>query len=343
MKLSNIKSFARVAKHAIIKHSPEILMGLGGLTFVATVVVASKETINEQEILEDHENALSAIDEFVDSGLLDKKAYKKSKIDVYKCTVIDTTKNYAPAVILGATSLTCFFGAFGIMKKRYATLAMAYTALEESFRKYRERVIADKGAEADLYYLTGAKPKEITEKKEDGKKEKKKCLILPDGSVASPYAFKFGKYKENGERNKQWTEDRLLLMSYAMGQQDYLNDRLYNRCVFNDKHEVVIRGNVMLNEIRDFLGENPTPTGAVVGNRFSNGEPGCNGFIDFGIIEATEKDPETGKDIPCLFINPNVDGMIYDLIGKKEPVPFLPSYGDDGWGEDYSISPLPVS
>lgn len=333
MNLSNIKAFAKMAKKTIIKHSPEILMGLGGITFVATVVAAAKETVEEQEILENHETIMEVIDVSYDCGELDLPAAKKSKFNAYKEVTKNTVINYAPAVILGATSLTCFFGAFGIMKKRYATLVVAYSALEESFRKYRERVIADKGAEADLYYLTGSKVKEITTKDDEGNKVKTKSLVLPDGTIASPYAFKFGKYKANGDRNNQWKDDPTLLLAYAMGQQDYLNDELYMRCVFNNKHEVTVRGCVMLNEIRDLLGEDATSTGAIVGNLFSNGEPGCNGFIDFGIVEAKEVDPDTGKEIPCLFINPNVDGMIYDLIGKKESVPFLPTYGDK-WGDD---------
>ena len=35
--LSNLKSVARVAKGSIVKHSPEILMGVGTASFVATV------------------------------------------------------------------------------------------------------------------------------------------------------------------------------------------------------------------------------------------------------------------------------------------------------------------
>ena len=213
------------------------------------------------------------------------------------------------------------------MKKRYTTLALAYSALEQSFRKYRERVIADRGQDADTYYLTGEKPKEVTVKDEEGNKKKVKQLVLPDGSIASPYAFKYSKYKENGELNHQWQEDINLLRAYALGQQDYLNNQLYLRCLYDDNHDVLVRGAVMLNEIRDVLGEDPTPTGAVVGNRFGNGEEGCNGYIDFNMIEATETDPETGREIPCIFVNPNVDGLIYDLLGKREPVPFTPSYG----------------
>ncbi len=324
-KLTKIKAISRIAKQTIANHSPEILMGLGAFAFVGTVIVVAKETIKEQEILEDHETALDYLDLVSDEGELDEKAYKKSRMVVYKNTAIETTKNYIPGIALGTASLACFFGAFGIMKKRYATLVVAYTALEESFRTYRQRVIADKGADADIYYLTGSKTKEITVKDEEGNKTKTKQLVLPDGTIASPYAFKFSKYRDDGDLNLCWSEDQSINLSYALGQQDYLNNELYNRCVFDNKHRVIYRGTVMLNEIRDLMGQGPTEAGAVVGNRFGNGEPGCNGFIDFGIVEGED---EYG---PCLFINPNVDGLIFDLLGKKEDKPFEPSNNE--WGE----------
>lgn len=326
MRFGNIKALAKVAKHTLVKHAPEILMGAGAITFVTTIVVASKETVKEIDILEDHDIELGDIKLLQAAGQIDDKAYKKSVRNVYVQTSIKTAKNYIPAVVIGSASMACFFVAFGTMKKRYLTVVAAYTALEESFRKYRERVIAARGADEDIYYLTGNKPKEITEKKEDGTKEKKKVLMLPDGSIASPYAFKFGKYKENGERNNQWTDEPQLLLAYAQGQEMWLNNQLYERCTFDRHHNVVRRGTVMLNEIRDLLGEDPTGTGAICGNRYGNGTPGSNGYIDFRIIESKEIDPETGKEIPCLFINPNVDGMIWDLIDQKEVVPFQPTY-----------------
>ena len=336
MNLAGIKAFARVAKQTIVKHSPEILMVVGGVTFVTTVVVASKETINETDILAEHDLALDEIEFDKDEELIDLKAYKKSRFNVYKHTAIQTTKNYTPAIILGTTSLACFFGAFGIMRKRYATLVLAYSALEESFRNYRQRVIEARGADEDLYYLTGAKPKEITVKDDEGNKTKVKTLTLPDGTIASPYAFKFSKYNEDGSRNNQWSSDMQSNLSYVLGQQDWLNNQLYCRNVFDSKHRVKIRGSIMLNEVRELLGEVPTPTGSVVGWRFSNGEPGCNGYIEFRVMEASEKDPDDpSKDIPCLFINPNCDGMIYDLLGIEEKKPFEPEY--TAWGEDVRI------
>lgn len=319
--LSNIKSVARVAKVTVVKHSPEILMGIGTISFVATVVTASKATLKAQDILENHKVELEDIKEASELNSPDYKPEdaKKDKITLYSQTGLALAKDYAPAAGFAAISLTCFFGAFNIMKKRYVVLAAAYSALETSFRNYRQRVIEDKGEDADIYYMTGQKVKEVTVKDEEGNKVKQKVLTLEDGTVLSPYAFKFAKYKENGELNNQWTGNPTLDRAYILGQQDYQNDQLYIRCVFDKDHKVIKRGWSFLNETRDLLGEDPTSTGAVVGNLFGNGEPGRDGYIDYRIIESTDRDG------CCFYINPNVDGLIYDIVEKYEKVPFTPN------------------
>lgn len=303
-------------------HSPELLLAGGIISLVGAVVMSAKAGSNTEEILEGHKAEL-------DDVKSEEIVKKSDVVKIYAQTTGYLAKEYAPAVVLTSLSITCFCASYGILKSRYVALGAAYTALEESYRKYRERVIADRGEEADKYYLTGEKPKTITVEGEDGKKEKIKVYpTLPDGSIASPYAFKFGKYKENGERNNQWQNDRKYCMMYILGQQDYLNDQLYLRCKFNDEHEVIQRGSVFLNEIRDLLGEDPINIGQQVGNLFSNGEKGCNGYIDFNLIESTEIDPETGEDIPCFWIDPNVDGLISDCLEKIEKIPFKARYFD---------------
>ena len=328
--MNKAKVLFNVAKSWVGGHAPEILLVAGAGTFVTTVILASRATLKAEDIILDHKIRKDDVEykhENADEELYSEEDYQKDKITLYTQTGIEIAKTYAIPVGLGLTSLACFFGSYGILKKRYTVAVAAYNTLATSFAAYRKRVIEDKGQEADHYYLTGVKKLEITEKDDEGNKRKRKVVKeLPNGEMASPYAFKFGKYKENGEPNKFYQGEHLLDIAYILGQQDYLNDLLYLRCEFDKDHKVKRRGSVMLNEIRDLLGEDPTPTGAVVGNRYSTGEPGCNGFIEFDVIEAREIDPETGNEIDCYWINPNVDGMIYDLLGQVEETPFDPQY-----------------
>lgn len=322
--LTTLKNTARVVKHWTGNHAPELLLGAGIVSLGAAIYTAAKAGSKTDLILEDHKDDL----EFVKRN---ENSDKKDLACVYLHTTGEFAKAYGPTVGFTALSVFCFCASYGIIKKRYVALTAAYNALQESFTLYRKRVIEKDGKEADLYYLTGEKPKTITVVDEvTGEKEKKKIYqTLPNGAIASPYAFKFGKYKENGERNYTWQNNRHICESIIMGQQDFYNDMLYSRCEFNADHKVVRRGSVMLNEIRDALGEDPTKAGAVTGWRFSNGEPGCNGYIDFNLIESVEIDPETGLEIPVFWIDPNVDGIIYDLLEKREKVPFLANFRDN--------------
>jgi len=318
--VSNIKTVVNTAGVWTKKHSPELLLVGGTVTLVGAIVTAAKAGSETPEIIYDHTDRLR------DAKIAyarDKEVNKTDIVKVYGKTALNMAKSYAPSIALTALSITCYFSAYGIIKKRYTALSAAYVALDNSFKLYRQRVIEDRGEEADRYYLTGEKPANMTLTDENGEKTKLKA-ISGNGEIASPYAFKFGKYKASGEKNNRWQNNDILNRAFLCGQQDYLTDALYLRCVFDDDHNVIKRGSVMLNEIRELCGEDPCSTGAVVGNRFSNGEPGCNGFIDFNIVDGIEKDPETGRDIPFYIINPNVDGLIYDLLDQFEEKPFQP-------------------
>lgn len=319
--ISGVKAIAKTGLDFAKIHAPELLLGGGIISFGVALYAAGKGTINALSTIEDHNIEREEL------GSEDVSV--KEVVALYSHTGLELAKDYAPAAGFATLSLTCFCASYGILKKRYVALGAAYTALNESFMLYRKRVIEDKGEDQDMYYLTGVKPRSITVANENGEKEKKKVLPeLPDGTIASPYVFKFGKYKENGERNLQWQDNAILNMSYVMGHQDYLNDQLYARCMFDKENRVIKRGAVMLNEMRDLLGEDATSQGSVVGNRFGNGEPGCNGYIDFRAIEGYEIDPNTGKEIPYILINPNIDGLIFDLLDKFEDEPFKANYYD---------------
>ena len=314
-------------------HKAELLLTGSLISLAGAVGFAIKGGVNTPYLLEDHKDRIRDVKIlYAHSENPDKYGVLKE----YLRTIGYFGIEFAPAIGFVGACATCTCSMYGTLKKEALTAWAAYTAICSDFRLYRDRVIEDKGEAQDLYYLTGEKPKKITVKNEDGIKEAKELYSLPDGSIASPYAFKFGKYKENGDRNNQWEKDSHYNMMYLLGQQDYLNEQLYTRCVFNDDNEVIQRGSVFLNEIRDLCGEDPIPIGQYVGNLFSNGEPGCNGFINFNIFESTEEDPETGEMIPCCWIDPNIDGMISDLIGKFEKRPFKASYyNNDGEETEY--------
>ena len=52
-------------------------------------------------------------------------------------------------------SIGCILASFKIMKSRNVALMAAYKVLEESFSKYRKRVVAKYGEEADAHFFYG--------------------------------------------------------------------------------------------------------------------------------------------------------------------------------------------
>ena len=328
--INSIKGAARATKIFCKKNSPELLLAAGVVTFVGTCVMVAKETLKQQEIADEFHTEKTDIKmdrAQIDEDNYPEKAYRKDITGCYLRFVGKSALNYAPASALAGLSLTCFMASYGILKKRNVALLAAYNAVNEAFQAYRKRVIDKEGAEADHFYMTGQKLKTITVTDEDGKKHKEKMLEGPvDASTL--YAFKFGKYKENGQRNMQWSDaDPLFNDMYIRGMQNQLNDTLYCRTIFDDDHNIIQPGHVFLNEIRDILGEDHNVVGSIVGNLYSDRAPedGCDGYINFHAVKGTEPDPDNPeKMIDYYMIYPNVDGVIYDLLDQWKSHKILP-------------------
>lgn len=119
LKVSKIlKDFKKVT----IKHSPEILTGLGVAGMLTTTVLAVKAT----------PKAIRLIDE----------AQKCSEEELTKVEKIKVAwKPYIPAAIMGVVSTTCLIGASSVSSRRNAALATAYKLSETALTEYKEKVI----------------------------------------------------------------------------------------------------------------------------------------------------------------------------------------------------------
>jgi hypothetical protein len=82
------------------------------------------------------------------------------------------------------------------------------------------------------------------------------------------------------------------------------------------------RGHVFLNEVYDRLDLPRTSAGAVVGWIYTkeNEEKVGDNYIDFGIFERSIDDANAFMDgeEKSIWLDFNVDGVIYDKIGKKD-------------------------
>ena len=169
-------TFHKVSFH-LKKHSPEILVVVGVVGTVTSAVVACRATTKISEVLDDSKETIDKIHECVaDETLAEEYSKEDSKKDltiVYIQTGVKLAKLYAPAIILGAFSITSILASNNILRKRNVALAAAYATVDKGLKEYRSRVVERFGEEVDreLKYHIKAKQFEKTVVDENGKKK----------------------------------------------------------------------------------------------------------------------------------------------------------------------------
>lgn len=118
----NIKMLGKGMKTAIVKHSPEILTGIGIAGMITTTIFAVKATPKALKLIEE------------------AKKEKKENLTAVE-TVKTTWKCYIPSAVIGAVSVSCLIGASSVNLKRNAALATAYAISESAFSEYKDKVI----------------------------------------------------------------------------------------------------------------------------------------------------------------------------------------------------------
>lgn len=302
MKDKIIKLFSNT-KLTISKHSPEILLIAGVAGTVASTVIACKQTLKINDILEEKNKKIEDIKECVsdDNIEYDQNDANKDTTLVYVQTGAKILQLYSPAIILGSLSIASIFTGHNILKKRNIALAAAYAVVDTSFKKYRENVIAEYGQGVDQAMRFGLKTKETKKKnKETGKTE----TITEIEAVENPLD-EYSTYARYFDASCEcWTKDAEYNLLFLRKQQDFANEKLKSQ------------GYLFLNEVYDMLDIPRTKAGQIVGWIYNpeTNESGDN-YIDFGIYKNNESNRlfvnGTERNILLDF---NVDGPIYNIL-----------------------------
>ncbi len=312
-----VKGSALKAGAKISKRSPEILMVAGGITFIATVVVACKQTLKCEDVLDKHERAMNDIEaciemaeeepEKVEYSLEDAK---KDRFIAYVHTGLGFAKVYAPVVILGAISMTCFGCSFNIMKKRNLALTAAYTALDTAFSKYRSRVREELGEDTDKHFRYGytkVKNALIAGKDADGND----IAVVADEIDTVPW-------NEEGDG----TLDDATFIFAPETSKFWGVDELHNDMTIMAAQNVArvnygMKGHLFLNEVLVDLGLKEVPYGQLVGWVKGTGDD----YIDFHVDKVHRKastDPNRnplGLQYETIYqLRFNTCGIIWDKI-----------------------------
>lgn len=272
------------------KNSPAVLfvVGIGGV--VGGAILASRATLKARDVLE---KKVSMIEDIKGIKETSNEYSQQDEIRdlsiVYADIVVDLTKLYGPAIIVGGIGIACLTGSHRILTKRNAALTAAYATLERTYNAYRERVREALGEEneREIHYSV---QKEMAEKD----------LSLPKKGLKEDYSV-YAKFFD--EANPNWTRSAEKNLMFLKFQQQCANDVLHSR------------GHILLNDVYDMLAIPRTKAGCVVGwTLYGEGD----NYVDFGIFNHHTDEVRSfvnGVE-KSILLDFNVDGVILDQIER---------------------------
>ena len=307
----NLGLIAHIGKQAIsagakvsgvvVKHSPEILLGIGLVGGAATTIGAVKATLECEKVLEEAQNGYEKINEALD--VIDRETYttdmaNKDIAQVHAVCVGGIIKNVAPVVILGGISITSILCGYNIINRRYASVVAAYAALDSGFKAYRRRVVTELGEDADYKFRTGSVSKKIDREIVDPetgevKKKKVKEEILESESEPIDYQINFCREAIHIPDCKDITHSLDFIISVENSVNCTLKAMKY----------------VTLNEVRRCLGVPEVSYGQIVGWTLDG-----TGDDFITLNPRIIFDEELGQD--TIILDPNVDGIMFNKISK---------------------------
>lgn len=123
----NMPKFVKTIESAMVKHSPEILTGIGIAGMLTTTVLAVKATPKALDLI------AIAEDEKYSNGIKEPLTAGEKIKAAWKC--------YIPAATTCALSVACLVGASSVNVRRKAALAAAYKLSETALTEYKEKVV----------------------------------------------------------------------------------------------------------------------------------------------------------------------------------------------------------
>lgn len=291
------------------KNSPEIFLVAGVLGVIGTTVMACRATAKLEETAEKGRERIEAIHET--AAELEIEPDQKELAAAYAKTGLEVIKLYAPTIAMGGLSIGCILASHNILKKRNVALGAAYTAIDKSFKEYRNRVVTRFGEDVDreLRYNLKSEKREVTETDPETGKEKKvkKAVYVVNPSDISAYARFFEKYTVDNEGNSianpYWNTNNEYNLMFLKAQERYANDLLRTKKI------------LFLNDVYEMLGLPKTKAGQVVGWVYNPENPVGDNYVSFGMYtdNLSYSDFANGYD-PAILLDFNVDGNVWELM-----------------------------
>ena len=284
-----------------------MVAGIAGT--VASTVMACKATTKVSQIMENKNKQVEMVHNCLAMSKIEdedveytEEDSKKDLTIIYTQTGVQLFKLYAPAIALGALSITSIVAGHRILKKRNIALAAAYAVVDKGFKDYRKNVVERFGETLDKELRYGIKAKEIEEvvvdEKGKEKIEKKTVNVVDNSNEISEFA----RFYDDG--NAGWQKDPEYNLMFLRKQQEYANDVLRTK------------GYLFLNDVYEWLGIPRSKAGQVVGWIYDEKNPVGDNYVDFGIYNINR---ESNRNFVngyerSILLDFNVDGPIMDYL-----------------------------
>ena len=302
---------ATLAVMALRVKKPTICVVGGTLGMAGAGVLACVQTVRKLDgVLDKHNAEMAKIREAREKSEAGEIDLKKEGIDLKQATTgvyIKTAGRclkvyWAPLVMMAGSAALILYG-HHILQSRHALTLAAYTALEDRFKTYRNRVKGVIGDEKEELLFNGAEKKLVTAFDENGnEKTEEKTVVVDPHQNLGEYSFIFDVANAPHTWSKKPGENYMLLRS----QQIYANQRLQSK------------GYVSLNQVLESLDMDPIKEGQFIGwilNKASE-EPT---IIDFGITAVDNTDTMYfGGGSPDYILNFNCNANLEAYFAKKQ-------------------------
>ena len=294
MNLNFIIQGASAMKLALKAKAPALMLAGGLASVTAGTVIACKQTLELDDVLESHVEELNNVSSGEDLKLesYTSEHARNDRINIYIRAGLDVSRLYAVPGVLMFSGMGLILGAHHIMAQRNATLALAFTGLKTAFDKYRENVREEYGEDVDTKMMRG-RVKPVTEINEKG--EKVTTLKYENND---PYNRVFDQ-----TTSTSWKPDLSVNNMFLSNQQRFAQERLN------------MRGYLYLSEVYEALGIPESSISRVVGWKIRRNPDGSKDFpmVDFGINKPHPDDDLYARD-SAVYLDFNCQGLI---VGGK--------------------------
>ena len=279
--MSTISTAFHAAKLSLKANAPTIMVVSGIVAMGASVIVASRQTLKVEDILDDRTEELD----------LEKPTNHPENVKTYNQLAIDLGKLYAVPTVLFVGGAGLVFGGHRILVRRNATLALAFTGLKKSFDLYRSRVKDELGSEYDTKFMSGYF---FEEEVDDEGKPTGRLVQSREEDQQDPYNRIFDEFSTTA-----WHRDLSVNNLFLRHQQKFAQERL-NR-----------RGYLYLSDVYEALGFPESDVSRVVGWKVRKNPDGSKDFpvVDFGLNTPHPLDSELARE-QAVYLDFNCQGLI---------------------------------